>query len=41
MTDYDPSDEYAYMQRAGLSTAQILAALTTAPAPAVCSSSSR
>jgi len=32
MTDYDPSDEYAYMHRAGLSAAQILATLTTAPA---------
>ena len=32
MTDYDPSDEYAYMQQAGLTYAQILAALTTAPA---------
>jgi imidazolonepropionase-like amidohydrolase len=32
MTDYDPTDEYVYMQRAGLSYARILAALTTAPA---------
>ena len=32
MTDYDPSDEYAYMREAGLTYAQILAALTTAPA---------
>jgi imidazolonepropionase-like amidohydrolase len=32
MTDYDPRDEYVYMQEAGLSYAQILAALTTAPA---------
>src|SRR5207237_9687830 len=32
MTDYDPSDEYVYMQQAGLTYAQILAALTTAPA---------
>jgi imidazolonepropionase-like amidohydrolase len=32
MTDYDPTDEYVYLQRAGLSFAQILAALTTAPA---------
>ena len=32
MTDYDPSDEYAYMQRAGLSIRS---------APAGCSSSSR
>jgi len=32
MTDYDPTDEYVYLQRAGLSSAQILAALTTAPA---------
>ena len=32
MTDYDTADEYAYMQQAGLTYAQILAALTTAPA---------
>jgi len=32
MTDYDPTDEYVYMQAAGLSYAQILATLTTAPA---------
>ena len=32
MTDYDPRDEYVYMQDAGLSYAQILASLTTAPA---------
>ena len=32
MTDYDPADEYLYMQRAGMSFHQILAALTTAPA---------
>ena len=32
MTDYDPADEYAYMQQAGLTYPQILAALTTAPA---------
>ena len=32
MTDDDPTDEYVYMQQAGLSYAQILAALTTAPA---------
>jgi imidazolonepropionase-like amidohydrolase len=32
MTDYDPTDEYVYLQRAGLSHAQILTALTTAPA---------
>jgi hypothetical protein len=32
MTDYDPTDEYVYMQQAGLSHARILAALTTAPA---------
>jgi len=32
MREYDPTDEYVYMQRAGLSYAQILAALTTAPA---------
>jgi imidazolonepropionase-like amidohydrolase len=30
--DYDPSEEYALMGRAGLSFRQILAALTTAPA---------
>lgn len=32
MTDYDPTDEYLYLQRAGMSFRQILAALTTAPA---------
>ena len=32
MPDYDPTDEYVFMQQAGLSYAQILAALTTAPA---------
>jgi imidazolonepropionase-like amidohydrolase len=32
MTDYDPTDEYRYMQQAGMSFRQILAALTTAPA---------
>jgi imidazolonepropionase-like amidohydrolase len=32
MTDYDPTDEYLYMQRAGMSFHQILAALTTTPA---------
>ena len=32
MTDYDPTDEYVFMQQAGLSYARILAALTTAPA---------
>jgi imidazolonepropionase-like amidohydrolase len=32
MMEYDPTDEYVYMQQAGLSYAQILAALTTAPA---------
>jgi len=32
MTDHDPTDEYVYMQHAGLSAAQILASLTTAPA---------
>ena len=31
MTDYDPRDEYVYMQEAGLSYAQILASLTAAP----------
>ena len=31
MTDYDPTDEYVYLQGAGLTYAQILAALTTAP----------
>jgi imidazolonepropionase-like amidohydrolase len=30
--DYDPSEEYALMSRAGLSFSQILASLTTAPA---------
>ena len=32
MPDYDPTEEYVFMQQAGLSYAQILAALTTAPA---------
>ena len=32
MTDDDPTDEYVYMQQAGLTYAQILAALTLAPA---------
>jgi imidazolonepropionase-like amidohydrolase len=32
MTEYDPTDEYVFMQRAGLSAAQILETLTTAPA---------
>jgi imidazolonepropionase-like amidohydrolase len=32
MRDFDPSDEYAYMARAGMTPTQILAALTTAPA---------
>jgi imidazolonepropionase-like amidohydrolase len=32
MTDYDPAAEMRYMQRAGMSFIQILAALTTAPA---------
>jgi imidazolonepropionase-like amidohydrolase len=32
VTEYDPTDEYLYMQRAGMSFQQILAALTTAPA---------
>jgi imidazolonepropionase-like amidohydrolase len=31
MTDYDPTDEYLFLQRAGLSYAGILATLTTAP----------
>jgi imidazolonepropionase-like amidohydrolase len=31
MSDYDPTDEYVYLQGAGLTYAQILAALTTAP----------
>jgi imidazolonepropionase-like amidohydrolase len=30
--DYDPTDEYVFMQRAGMTARQILAALTTAPA---------
>ena len=34
MTDYDPTDEYVFMQAAGLSYARILASLTTAPADA-------
>jgi imidazolonepropionase-like amidohydrolase len=32
ITDYDPTDEYTAMQRAGLSYPAILSALTTAPA---------
>jgi imidazolonepropionase-like amidohydrolase len=32
MTDYDPTDEYVLLGRAGLSFQQILAALTTEPA---------
>src|SRR5262249_42328038 len=32
MADYDPTDEYVLMARAGLTFSQILAALTTAPA---------
>jgi imidazolonepropionase-like amidohydrolase len=32
MTDDDPTDEYVFMQQAGLSYPRILAALTTAPA---------
>lgn len=32
MTDYDPTDEYVLMARAGLSWKQILASLTTTPA---------
>lgn len=32
MGDYDPTDEYVYMARAGLSPMQILASLTTTPA---------
>jgi imidazolonepropionase-like amidohydrolase len=32
MTEYDPTDEYLLMQRAGLTAAQILASLTSAPA---------
>ena len=32
MTDHDPSEEFVYLQRAGLGPAQILAMLTTAPA---------
>ena len=32
ITDYDTTDEYVYMQQAGLSYGQILASLTTAPA---------
>ena len=30
MTDYDPTEEFVYLQRAGLAPAQILAMLTTA-----------
>ena len=32
MGDYDPTDEYVFMARAGLLSTQILATLTTAPA---------
>ena len=32
MTDYDPSDEYGYLEDAGLTFDEILAALTTSPA---------
>jgi imidazolonepropionase-like amidohydrolase len=32
MHEYDPTDEYVLMQRAGLTSMQILASLTTAPA---------
>lgn len=32
MTDYDPTEEYLLMHRAGMTPMQILAALTTAPA---------
>jgi imidazolonepropionase-like amidohydrolase len=32
MRDYDPTDEYVYMHASGMSYAQILASLTTAPA---------
>ncbi len=32
VADYDPTNEYVYMEQAGLSYRQILAALTTAPA---------
>lgn len=32
MTDYDPSDEYILMSKAGMNFQQMLAALTTAPA---------
>jgi len=32
MSDYDPTDEYALMARAGMTTSQILASLTTEPA---------
>jgi imidazolonepropionase-like amidohydrolase len=32
MTEYDPTEEYVLMQQAGLTAAQILASLTTAPA---------
>jgi imidazolonepropionase-like amidohydrolase len=32
MTDYDPTDEYVLLQRAGLGFPAVLATLTTAPA---------
>jgi imidazolonepropionase-like amidohydrolase len=32
MSDYDPADEYALMEEAGMSVRHILASLTTTPA---------
>jgi len=32
MRDFDPTDEYVFMARAGMTPMQILASLTTAPA---------
>lgn len=41
LPDYDPSNEYSLMSRAGLTPMQILASLTTAPADRFSESDSR
>ena len=41
MTDYDPSEEYALMSKAGMTPMQILASLTTTPAEVFGESGSR
>ncbi len=41
LPDYDPSNEYSLMSRAGLTSMQILASLTTAPADRFSESASR